>query len=296
MSLSGTTSPTETLAVVDLADLRYSDASLAGAKAATLGELMWLGFPVPAARVIMVNAFREFVDRRAVRLALREALRDLDTASAAQLTKIAQAAAEIMAQAPAPSWAADVMKWAGSAGCPMAIRSSATCEDLPDATFAGQYDSYLNVAPRDVMSHIVKCFASLYNARAVLYRRRKGIASAGQMAAIAQKMVRADAAGVVYTRSPRDRNHLLIEAAAGLGEGVVSGTVAPNRYAVERGTLSLRESRATNPVLDLDVRNIALEALKVERALGFAVDLEFAVESGRFHILQARPVATRPAS
>jgi pyruvate,water dikinase len=170
-----------------------------------------------------------------------------------------------------------------------AVRSSATNEDLPGTSFAGQYRSFLHVERPNVSRMVVRCFASLFGAGAALYRRRRHGADMGRMAVLVQEMVESDHAGVVFTQAPNRPAQLLIECAPGLGEHVVSGSVSPNRYYLNRTTVTIEAMRERWP-LDLDqVRQVAREALAIEREFGGAQDVEYGVREGAVYILQARP-------
>jgi pyruvate,water dikinase len=173
-----------------------------------------------------------------------------------------------------------------------AVRSSATNEDSSEASFAGQYDSYLNVESNAIGPHVARCFASLFNPRAALYRRRKGFTSLGAMAVIVQEMAASDHAGVVFTQAPRRSDHLLIECAPGLADRVVSGSISPNRYFVDRRTLTITESVEPHVYDWTSVALIAAEALAIESDLGGPLDIEFGIQAGGIHVLQARPIPT----
>lgn len=277
--------------IIELAALRRFDAPLAGGKAATLGELMARGFAVPQGVVATVAAYRSFVAQDKVREPFEALTARTARATPAGLTDISAEVAGLFLKSQLPAWGSEILDWARSSGSSFAVRSSATNEDLAGATFAGQYDSFINVSLEAIPDAIRRCFASLYNARAILYRRRKNIATVGDMSVILQKMVTAEAAGVIYTRAPRRERQLLIEIAAGAGDRVVSGVVTPNRYYLDRDTLDITESATPDPGLHPDLRAIAECALTAETELGYTTDLEFAIESGALRVLQARPVA-----
>jgi pyruvate,water dikinase len=210
---------------------------------------------------------------------------------------------------------------AAEAGGARAVRSSATVEDLPEASFAGQHDSFLNVPGGDaVVGAVKRCWLSLFSERAISYRMRKGVAPGrAQMAVIVQELIDADAAGVMFTTDPAggDSDSILIEAAFGLGEAVVQGKVAPDRVAVSRSGLRvarretgskrmqivaakdgvceqlLAAEKAGASVLDDETAaRLAGLGLEVERLLGGPQDIEWAVRAGEIWILQARAVTT----
>jgi len=180
---------------------------------------------------------------------------------------------------------------------PVAVRSSATAEDLPDASFAGQQDTILNVRGRDaVLAAVQDCWKSLFTDRAVAYRRDRNIPDASvAMAVVIQRMVAAEAAGVLFTVHPVSGaiDELVIEAALGLGDKVVSAQVTPDRYRLRRRSpheVIEREGDETAAVLAPVLAQVAELGLACERLLGRAADVEWAVAEGRVFLLQARTV------
>ena len=208
----------------------------------------------------------------------------------------------------------------------LAIRSSATCEDLPDSSFAGQHDTYLNISPKDVHHHIIECYASLYTPRAITYRRNNGIHSA-EMAVVVQEMVHSQSSGVLFTANPVSgrRNESVVEVVRGLGEALVSGMTEPDRYTVKRhdsglgcedvtikerrvgkkekaiqsveggGVQLIASDAATQTVLsDDEVKELVLLGQQVSKLFGGTPqDIEFArSKEGKNYIVQSRPITT----
>ena len=277
-----------------LADLRRSDAERCGNKAASLGELSFLGFRVPPAVVVLTSIYEQcraewgletFIRDREVESlgAPVERLLDIEREvdAAFELRELAQSVRQELT---------DWMRGCGSST--YAVRSSGTQEDLGGASFAGQYESYLDVPPADVPRAICRCFASLFTARAALYRRRKHCAAVGSMAVIVQQMIRSEHAGVVFTRAPGRPDALLIECAPGLGERVVSGDIAPSRYYVDRSSFAVRDCVERHHLDRECIRDVARVALGIERRLDGAQDIEYGVSDGVLFILQARPALT----
>jgi pyruvate,water dikinase len=189
--------------------------------------------------------------------------------------------------------------WEELGGGPVAVRSSAVAEDSGAASFAGQHDTVLEVKSlAEAEAAIERCQASAYSARAIEYRSRAGVHDAS-MAVIVQKMVRADAAGVLFTCDPvaRRRDRLLVEAVRGLGDALVSGRATPSRWIVGRDDPAVLEYTPASPdepapLSEALVLALAREALRLESALGGPQDIEWAVEGGELFFLQARPVTT----
>ncbi len=174
-----------------------------------------------------------------------------------------------------------------------AVRSSATTEDLLTASFAGQQDSYLNVAEKDVVDAVKKCWASLFNPRAIFYRYNKKIPhDLASMAVVVQEMVDADFAGVVFTVDPIKKKHILVEAAHGLGEKVVSGSVTPSSYMIDRKSFKIVEKNINYDIDEDIIVNIAKICIKIEKHYKKPQDIEFAVKNKEIFILQSRAITT----
>lgn len=305
-----------------LGAVRLKDLLRVGGKAVHLGEMLAAGLPVPAGFVVTTDACRLFLqsDPR-----IEEWLQNLDKRDVQEAGSLRTAAAEFGENSGAIAVPDEVVEAIAAAVAvnpanAWAVRSSATAEDLPEASFAGQHDSFLNVCGVDaVVTAVKQCWVSLFSERAILYRIRKGVASERvQMAVIVQELVPADAAGVMFTRNPADGETILIEAAFGLGEVVVQGKVDPDRIAVSRSGLkvvrretaskklqivavgngvretSLPVERATAAALD-DERAVQLAemGLKVEHLFEAPQDIEWARRDDRLFLLQSRPITSR---
>jgi pyruvate,water dikinase len=304
---------------------RLKDVPRIGGKAAQLGELIAAGLPVPSGFVVTTDACQHFMQsdpRIAHWLGVLERCDHRDPAAlrAAAEEVRQQLSAIVVPGAVADAIAAALVPVPGGA---WAVRSSATVEDLPEASFAGQHDSFLNMRGCDaVLAAVKRCWLSLFSERAISYRGRKGIAPGrAQMAVIVQELIAADAAGVMFTTDPAGGNSdsILIEAAFGLGETVVQGKVAPDRVEVSRSRLRvvrrdtglkrvqivaakdgvceelLPAGKASAPVLDDDTAaRLAWLGLEVERLLGGPLDIEWGLCRGDLWLLQARAVTTLP--
>ncbi|MGI6684180.1 MAG: PEP/pyruvate-binding domain-containing protein [Bacillota bacterium] len=181
----------------------------------------------------------------------------------------------------------------------VAVRSSATAEDLPSASFAGQLDSFLNIESYpDMITAIKKCWASLWTPRAIHYRYQKGIGQSNiAMAVIVQEMIPAQAAGVMFTANPitNSRKEFYIEAVKGLGEGLVLGEKNADRYIVEKETLHIisKETIENYPYLtDFQIKTLADHGAKLEFMYEEYQDIEWALYRGEIYLLQTRPITT----
>lgn len=270
-------------------------AGVCGNKAAQLGRLARRGHVVPAGIVVTTRGYELFLERNELVEMVREyATAGLEARPQQLVAMFADLQAAFLAASMPAEIEIEINAWIESSQATLfAVRSSATNEDSREASFAGQYDSYLNVEIETIGSHVARCFASLFIPRAVFYRRRKGFTSVGAMAVIIQEMAASDHAGVVFTHAPRRPDQLLIECAPGLADRVVSGSVSPNRYFVDRQTLKITESVEPHVYDRAGVALIAAEALAIESDLGGPLDIEFGIRAGGIHVLQARPI---PAS
>lgn len=199
----------------------------------------------------------------------------------------------------------------------VSVRSSAVSEDSLKASFAGLHDTYLNIKTNLelVLKNVKKCWASLFNERAVAYRIRKGIPHLEGMAVIAQEMIPAEVSGITFTLNPTDKKSLLVEASYGIGDMIVSGKVEPDDYTVDRETLGIMEKKiggknimntieskrikvisvekelAKKQVLsDNQVKEIAQICQKVEKIFNYPQDIEWCLSNNRLWLLQSRPI------
>jgi len=299
--------------VVPLAAVGRDDLALAGGKGANLGELVAAGLPVPGGFVVTTAAYAELADRSGLAARIP---RLLDAGDGAAI-RAEFAAAEI----PAATAEAITAAYRELGGGPVAVRSSATAEDLPGAAFAGQQDTYLNVAGEAALLDAVRrCWGSLWTDRAIAYRRRLGIGPGEvRIAVVVQRMVDAEAAGVMFTADPvsGDRDRLVVDASPGLGEAVVSGRVTPDHYELDRrgrvlawtpgraevvvrgaagGGVVEEAGKATGERLldDAALAELARLGVAVQDRYGRPMDIEWALAGGRVWLVQARPMTALP--
>jgi len=269
---------------VSLGEIDRGAVALAGGKGANLGDLMQAGFRVPNGFVLTTRAY-----------ALGAQAAGVDPARPTE-------AAERLRAAPVPDEIADaaLKAYAGLGSGRVAVRSSATAEDLPGASFAGQQDTYLDVSgDADLLDAIRRCWASLWNERAVAYRRANSVDDRNvSLAVVVQEMVDASAAGVLFTADPVTgrRRRASIDAVAGLGEKLVSGAVDPDHYAVDvtsRRVVQRPEAGKSSILSEQDLLALAELGDRVERHFNAPQDIEFALD--REHnvlLVQSRPITT----
>ncbi|HET7485547.1 MAG TPA: phosphoenolpyruvate synthase [Solirubrobacterales bacterium] len=309
--------------------LSRADVDYAGGKGANLGELTAAGIPVPSGFVVGAPTYAAFCDASGLRSRIEERLAAVDVEDTESLER---AATEVRAMVeeeslPDPLAAAigdaydRLAATAGAADTPVAVRSSATAEDTESASFAGMNETLLNVRGRDaVLEAVRQCWSSLFGARTIYYRAKRGFGQADMdIAVVVQRQIESARSGVMFTIDPASgaTDRLIIEGAFGLGESVVSGSVSPDRYVVGKEKLTtlqrevrrkeltieplpgggtrtreLGEHEAEQPVLsDEEVRSVADLGVRIEVHYGAAQDTEWAIdEAGKIWMLQSRPV------
>jgi len=308
------------LYVLNLSEVRADHAPLVGGKALRLGELYRAGLRVPAGFVITTAAYRAFIKANGLDRILEEMLAGLDWDSP-QLAERVGPVQELIRQHPMPPVVADAIAAAyREMGAPVAVRSSATVEDLPEASFAGQYDTHLNLlTPEEVLDRVKACWASLWNARALAYRHRHGLSPLkAAMAVVVQRQVPAEVSGVLFTLNPSTgrEEEMLVEASWGLGEAIVSGRVTPDRFVMDAWNEEVRsrevsdkqimvvpdhpsgvkevpvpeEKRALPSLTDEQLLHLAELGYRVQEIYGTPQDIEWALHQGVFYVLQTRPL------
>ncbi len=220
----------------------------AGGKGANLGIMRRAGLPVPPGFVLTTSGYQAFVEAAELTASIEQQWRNLDTGDPTSFDRASAAIrTEFDAAALPPSLAEPLLAAYAGLGVnrAVAVRSSATAEDLPDASFAGQQDTYLNIVGEDALLNAVKrCWGSLWTARAMAYRLRRNISPAQvSLAVVVQEMVQADAAGVMFTLNPvsGDRSEIVVNATWGLGEALVSGRVNPDTIVADKQTGRIKQ-------------------------------------------------------
>jgi len=316
-------------AVSSLEDLARGDIAFAGGKGANLGELTRAGLPVPPGFVIGAPAYAAFVEKTGLRERLASRLSDVDVDDATSLQAVASEIRRVLETEPIPAELADAIRdayerlMAGEPDGAVAVRSSATAEDTEVASFAGMNETFLNIRGGDaVLDAVRRCWSSLFGARTIFYRAKRGFGQAEMdIAVIVQRQIAASRAGVMFTIDPATgaSDRLVVESSFGLGEAVVSGRVSPDRYVVDKQTLSilareihpkeatieprpeggtvlheLSHEEAVRPSLsDEEARALAELGKRIEAHYGSPQDTEWAIDSdGRIWMLQSRPVTS----
>jgi len=324
-------------------ELSKEDVAIAGGKGASLAEMYNLKIPVPAGFVVTAQAYSYFIEKSGVGDEIKNILQKLDVNDTAALNRASKKIRELIEKSEFPQEmkdeiveaydVLDVEKPEGEEDALgiikkgeevfVAVRSSATTEDLADASFAGQQETFLNVKGKeDLLEMVNKCMSSLFTARALYYREKKGFKhDKAYLAVIVQRMIDSDKSGVIFSQNPtRDDRSIVVEAVWGLGEGIVSGKIKPDHYVVdvdlekfkiseskiatkkiaiirnEEGkneTVKLQGERAKKRVLDsYEVKRLAQYARQLEEHYGKPQDIEFAIDETGMYIVQSRPITT----
>lgn len=296
---------------------------LAGGKGANLGEMVRAGLPVPPGFVISAPAFSLMMRTSGMDEKVNALLDRLERSDPHALVKVEKEIRALMAAAPIVEELRQLILeryHALGENVPVAVRSSATAEDLAGASFAGQQETFLNVVGEQLLLGAVrKCWSSLYTSQAIFYRSQKGFKDAEvAMAVVVQKMINSEKSGVTFTCDPvtKNRYQMTIEGVWGLGEGIVSGTITPDHYKVDRETCEIvfhfkapktimfcqrndggvhtvpvPPGKADSAVLDSrELRELVEIANKVEMHFGAPQDIEWGSENGCIYVLQSRPV------
>jgi pyruvate,water dikinase len=321
-------------------ELSKSSVPIAGGKGANLAEIYNLKVPVPPGFVVTTNAYHYLLEKAGLDEKIKELLSGLDYENTAQLEERAKEIRELIEKAKMPEdlkeeiieayenlnvSEKDLEKGAlrvldKGEQIYVAVRSSATAEDLADASFAGQQESFVNVrGNEELLENIKKCFASLYTARAVYYRNKKKFMKEARLAAVVQRMINSDKSGVIFTADPQIKNdNLIIEAVFGLGEGIVSGRITPDQYLISRKDfkivgesvpdkriamvrgkekrieiVKLSEQKSKSRVLNnSEILRLSELAMRLERHYNVPQDIEFAIEGEGIYLVQTRAITT----
>lgn len=311
------------MAVLWISDITVDDHESVGGKAASLGELANAGLPVPPGFVVTSETYREFIESTGIDTDLFAAV-NIDPDDSAALAAAEEQAKQLILETDLPDAVeSEILAAFEELGSDVfvAVRSSATAEDLPDASFAGQQDTFLNVTQSDLVQRIKECWASLFTQRAIYYRVEQGFDHESvNIAVVIQEMVDAEKSGVMFTSHPSSGDpEMVIEAAWGLGEGVVSGTVSPDNYTVSRRageiTSTTVAEKKTMFAKDQDTGETVEQTVPEEQQVAQVLtqeeilelvsvgeqiedhyespqDVEWAIVDDEIFVLQSRPITT----
>ncbi len=315
-------------AVVWFQEVTKDDIALVGGKGANLGEMTNAGIPVPQGFIVTADAYFYFIETAGIREKIAGTLKSLDVHDSKQLQAKAAEVQEIIKSAEIPPEISEEIEraYVKMGRGLVAVRSSATAEDLPEASFAGQQSTFLNIiGDKNVVNAVKECWASLFSARAIFYRQEQGFDHfIVGIAVPVQHMVQSEASGVMFTVEPTNNNKdkITIEAVLGLGEMIVSGDVTPDHYEVSKSDNKILEKeikkqewklvkregktgkgdnvkieltpeeQAMQKVSDADILELAEIGKRLENHYEFPQDIEWAKEKGEIFIVQTRPITT----
>ncbi|MBI2611921.1 phosphoenolpyruvate synthase [Candidatus Gottesmanbacteria bacterium] len=328
--------------VVWFEEVSKEDTATVGGKGANLGEMIQAGIPIPYGFIVTVSAYKEFLSYNKLDKQISQHLKTVDYRDSRSLDEVSKRIKKIIIEAPVSKEIASIIikyylelpkraegRYKKTSSLRsifnihplVAVRSSATAEDLPEASFAGQQATYLNVkGEATLIDFVKKAWASLYEPRAIFYRHDLKIEQDKVAIAIpVQLMVNSSASGVMFTVDPisTDKNKLVIEAIFGLGEYIVQGTATPDHFEIDKQTdkiidkkistqekmlvkkgdknveVLLKGSQGNKPkITDRVAIDIAKLGKKIEKHYFFPQDIEWAIESEIIYIVQSRPITT----
>lgn len=311
----------------DFKAINKHDASIAGGKGASLGEMTQAGIPVPPGFVLLSTAFDRFLEETDLNVEIDSILHIVKHQEMHTVDGASEKIQALILSVPMPK---DIEKEIKShfkkLGAEfVAVRSSATAEDSSSAAWAGQLDTFLNTTENELIKNVQRCWASLFTPRAIFYRFEKGLHKTDiSVAVVVQKMIESEVSGIAFSVHPvtEDCNQLIIEAGFGLGEAIVSGQITPDSYVVEksprkiidtnistqeRGLYRSTSSRQAESNEWRDISQTVGEKQKlnegqilglselvihIEKHYGFPCDIEWAFAGGEFYITQSRPITT----
>lgn len=323
--------------IVWFKDLTKGSISIAGGKGANLGEMYTLGIPVPNGFAITAQCYQRFVTKTGLQQKILALLKNLDPENNDILQAVSEQIQELIVNTPLPKdMAEEILDAYGLLGAStknaseivhgkdtfVAVRSSATAEDLPSASFAGQQATFLNVKGQENVLHaVLGCWASLFTARAIYYRQKNNFEHGKVLiSAIVQKMVNSEKAGIMFTINPATNSgaEIVIESIYGLGEMIVGGEVNPDLYIINKTTseIAKREIRKQTEglfrndvgmneklfipsslqekqkITDVQIKELAKFGQQLENHYGLPQDIEWAVENEKIFIVQTRAITT----
>lgn len=309
--------------IKDFKKITKKDVKIAGGKGASLGEMTGAKINIPPGFVILATAFDKFLEKTDLFQDVESKIHKVNYDDINSVSKISAVIMDLIMDAPVPrelekEFVAEFKKLGAKF---VAVRSSATAEDSSVASWAGELESYLNTTQKTFLKNIKKCWASLFTPRAIFYRKEKDLLDTRiSVAVVVQKMVESEVSGVCFTVHPvtQDKIQMIIEAGYGLGEAIVSGSITPDSYVLDKRDFSLMdiniskqekqivrclkkgtkwqkvvEARQEKQKLSGEqIITLAKICLNIEKHYRFPCDIEWAQKNGKFYITQSRPITT----
>lgn len=305
-------------------EIKKEDIPLVGGKGANLGELTREKIPVPNGFCVTAGSYFYYLEKTGIKKEIEQLLKGLDPEDNKKLNSVSKEIKKLIISTPLPNDLQEEIKksYLKLGGFPVAVRSSATAEDLPEASFAGQQATFLNIIGKEkVVDATLNCYASLFEARAIYYRlHNKFDHMKVGLSAVIQNMVQSDQSGILFTVDPitEETEHIIIEAGYGLGEAVVSGSITPDRYIVDKKSFEIldkeinkqtwkivqdknggdkhinvtKDFQEKQKISDENIIKLAKLGKKIEDHYKKPQDTEWAIENGTVYFVQSRPITT----
>lgn len=303
-------------------ELSKKDAGIAGGKGASLGEMASSGIPVPDGFVVLSSTFDRFLHETDLTQEIEAILKIVDHKAIHTVDAASEKIRGLIENQEIPEGIAkeikEEFKKLGSEF--VAVRSSATAEDGAEHAWAGQLESFLNTDKDSLLKNVRRCWGSLFTPRAIFYRFEKELYGTDiSVAVVVQKMIQSEVSGIAFSVHPitEDYNQLIIEAGYGLGEAIVSGSITPDSYVVEKESLQIidqniseqkkalvkegasnnwvmvdKEKREQQKLSNAQIIELSKIIIQIEKHYGFPCDIEWAYENNKFYIVQSRPITT----
>ena len=304
-------------------DINKKSVAEAGGKGASLGEMTKAKIPVPPGFVILAGAFERFLEETDLTQEVAAQLQKVNYKDISSVDNASAIIRALIANAKTPEdleseIMADFKKLKVKL---VAVRSSATAEDSSSASWAGELESYLNTTEKNLLANVKKCWSSLFTPRAIFYRHEKKLLKTKvSVAVVVQEMVASEISGIAFTVHPvtKDKNQMIIEAGYGLGEAIVSGSITPDAYVLDKRDFSLLDVNVSEQAKQLlkgptggvkwlpvskgkmgtqklngrEIVELAKICAQIEKHYKFPCDIEWAYFKGKFYITQSRPITT----
>ncbi|MFH0943473.1 MAG: phosphoenolpyruvate synthase [Candidatus Beckwithbacteria bacterium] len=313
--------------LVNFNQVGKSDIALVGGKGANLGEMINAGFPIPPGFIVTSQAYYQVIETNHLKPIIKAILNQIDPKDIQSLNQASSKIKKLILQADIPQeLATEIIKNYLQLGlnnrhCLVAARSSATAEDLPDASFAGQQETFLNIqGEANLIQSIRACWASLFEPRAIFYRQEKGFDHFQVGIAVpVQKMVQSEISGIMFTVNPvtNNKNQIVIEAIWGLGEKIVQGAYTPDHYLIQKLSWKILQKQVNQQnkqltwvkdknkeiklpknkkqqakLIDEQILDLAKLGQKIQQHYFFPQDIEWAIANNKIYIVQSRPITT----
>lgn len=308
--------------IKDFKEINKKDIAIAGGKGASLGEMANAGISVPPGFIVLAPAFKKFLEETDINVEINNTLHRINFKDIESVEEASEIIRHLIKKFRMPRVIEKEILAAFKKlnAKYVAVRSSATAEDSKIDSWAGQLETYLNVMRKDLIKCVKKCWASLYTPRAIFYKAKRGLGKSSVfVAVVVQKMIQSEVSGVCFSVHPvtRNENQMIIEACWGLGEALVQGIITPDSYVIQKSNFKILDINKNNQekmivrtakgtkianvpdskrdqqkISAAQIKELAKICLKIQNHYKEPQDIEWALEKGRFYIVQSRPITT----